>query len=74
MQNPYHPCARFKRAASRVLRFALQGTGIVLDVTGTALACTGLALQISGQKLKSFASAHPHEPSAATDHAAPQPA
>ena len=74
MQNPNHPCARFKRAAFCALRFALTGTGTVLDVTGTALACTGLALQICGQKLKSIAAAHPPESSAATYSAEPQPA
>jgi hypothetical protein len=74
MQNPNHPCAHLSRVASRVLRFALRGTGTVLDVTGAALACTGLALQICGQKLKSLAAAHPPESSAATDSAEPQPA
>ena len=74
MQNPNHPGARFQRAAFCVLRYALTGTGTVLDVTGTALAYTGLALQICGQKLKSSAAAHPSEAPATTDQAAPQPA
>ena len=74
MQDPNHPCARFQRAASYVIRFALRGTGTVLDFTGAALACTGLALQICGQKLKSIAAAHPPESSAATDSVEPQPA
>ena len=74
MQNPIASCAGFKRAASCVLRFALTGAGTVLNATGTALVCTGLALQVCGQKIKLFASAHPHDSSTATDQAAPKPA
>ena len=74
MQNPIPSLAGFRRAASYVLRFALTGTGTVLDVTGTTLVFAGLALRVCGQKIKSFVAARPPDNPTATDHAAPQPA
>ncbi len=55
MQNPISSCASFRRVASHALRFALSGSGTVLNVTGTALVCTGRVLKVCGQKIKSFA-------------------
>ena len=64
MQNPISSCASFRRAASHALRFALSGSGAVLNVTGTALVCTGRVLKVCGQKIKSFA---------IPNHSTPQP-
>ncbi len=64
MQNPISSCASFRRVASHALRFALSGSGTVLNVTGTALVCTGRVLKVCGQKIKSFA---------IPNHSTPQP-
>ena len=74
MQNPIHPRAGFRRAASCALRLALHGTGLVLIGAGTALAGTGRVLKVCGHSLKACATSRGSRQSATPADAAPQPA